>query len=313
MTAEVPVLVIAYNRPDQIRGLIQSLRLARPSRILFAVDGPAPNSNDVSLVQEVLEEIALLDWDCDISVKHDGTHRGLRRSVEGAVSWAFEQTDRIIVLEDDTRPTVEFFKFMNHCLETFARDQTIGHVSGYNKVPPGALTFPKNLFRASRYPESCAWGTWKRAWALYSSDLSEWVQQPAQEIGSFTVSSLAAHCWKINIRDARDEVISTWAYRWTLSLWANSLNCVTPNVNLVSSTGAKFGTHTRTKPTWRELPTSRLIGFPAIESFYPDKDNKADLWLERNVMRATRLGIIRRFMESVGLRFIARVVKRNLG
>jgi hypothetical protein len=310
LSTEIPVLVIAYNRPDQIRGLIQSLRIAKPSKVWFAVDGPSANSQDGTLVQEVLEEIDKLDWECDVLLKYDGIHRGLRRSVEEAVSWAFEQTERLIILEDDTLPTKAFFKFMDQCLEDFAQDQTVGHVSGYNKVPAGALANPEDPFRKSRYPESFAWGTWKRAWRLYSSDLSHWKQLPISDISKFTVSSLAAHCWSINIRDAKDEVISTWAYRWTLSLWANNLSCVTPNVNLVSSTGAKFGTHTRTKPTWQEIPTSEIMDRSENHNVDLQIDDAADHWLEKTTMRATPLGLIRRYAESVGLRLLALQLKR---
>lgn len=305
MSIEAPVLVIAYNRPNQIRGLIHSLKLAQPKQVFFAIDGPLQNSEDEALVREVIEEIALIDWECNVSLKHDGIHRGLRRSVEEAVTWAFEHSDRLIVLEDDTRPTVAFFDFMNRSLETFADDQTIGHISGYNKVPKRALTNPRDPFRKSRYPESFAWGTWKRAWEMYSSDLTNWSSATVKQIGKFTVSPLAALCWSLNIKDANDEVISTWAYRWALSMWANDLKCVTPNANLVSSTGAKHGTHTRTKPTWREIPTSEVEGFASIGHFHVEIDDAADLWLEKVTMRATPLGVVRRYLESLGLRLIA--------
>lgn len=308
---ETTVLVVAYNRPSQIRGLIQSLRLAKPARVLFAVDGALNDYEDESRVRQVLEEIDLVDWECDVLLKHDGIHRGLRRSVESAVSWAFENTDRLIVLEDDTRPTIAFFEFMNRCLELFAEDQTVGHISGYNKVPTNSLTHPEEPFRKSRYPESFAWGTWKRAWRHYGSDLSDWIHLPASEIHNFTVSSLAARSWKINVRDARDEVISTWAYRWTLSLWAENLRCVSPNVNLVSSTGARFGTHTRTKPTWQEIPTGEFKNFSTSARETIQLDNLADLWLEKTTMRATPFGIIRRNLESVGLRMISWSNKRK--
>jgi hypothetical protein len=311
LSTEIPVLVIAYNRPDQVRGLIQSLRIVKPSKVWFAVDGPSGHPEDETRVRKVLEEIDKLDWKCDVALKYDGVHRGLRRSVEEAVSWAFEKTERLIVLEDDTRPTQAFFKFMDHCLEAFANDQSVGHVSGYNKVPARALTHPENPYRKSRYPESFAWGTWKRAWQLYGSNLSGWGALPVSEIGKFTVSQLAARCWRVNIRDARDEVISTWAYRWTLSLWANKLSCVTPNVNLVSSTGSKFGTHTRTKPTWSEIPTSEVVGLSADSHLHCENDDAADLWLEKATMRATPLGLIRRYAESAGLRLLSSLAKKH--
>ena len=36
----VPVLLIAYNRPDTARQVLERIREACPSRFYFAVDGP---------------------------------------------------------------------------------------------------------------------------------------------------------------------------------------------------------------------------------------------------------------------------------
>ena len=36
----VPVLLIAYNRPDTAKQVLERIRVARPARFYFAVDGP---------------------------------------------------------------------------------------------------------------------------------------------------------------------------------------------------------------------------------------------------------------------------------
>jgi hypothetical protein len=123
----------------------------------------------------------------------------------------------------------------------------------------------------------------------------------------FTTSKFASAVWKTNFKDATDEVISTWAYRWTASLWKNGLFCVSPNRNLVSYTGADSGTHTRTRPTWSELPIGDVFGLVASLPNEVKYDRGADAWLERSAMRSSFLGSIRRQLESLGLRFLKRI------
>ena len=61
MATESPVLLLGYNRPNQMRGLIQSLAPLKLKLILFAVDGPkCHRSNDADLVrqtQDLVDEI----------------------------------------------------------------------------------------------------------------------------------------------------------------------------------------------------------------------------------------------------------------
>lgn len=37
---ETPILILGFNRPEDMRRLIEALRLIKPTRIYFAVDGP---------------------------------------------------------------------------------------------------------------------------------------------------------------------------------------------------------------------------------------------------------------------------------
>jgi hypothetical protein len=38
-----PLVLIAYNRPQKVRGLLERLREQRAENIIFAVDGPKAN------------------------------------------------------------------------------------------------------------------------------------------------------------------------------------------------------------------------------------------------------------------------------
>ena len=53
-----PVLLLVYNRPEQMRGLIRSLAALKPKLILLSVDGPKMyRLKDVELVRQTQEMV----------------------------------------------------------------------------------------------------------------------------------------------------------------------------------------------------------------------------------------------------------------
>ena len=75
---EAPVLILAYNRPDQIRGLIDSMRPYAPKSVLVGIDGPRDNSIDKERVQKVIQEVEAINWTDDIQILERNSNLGLR-------------------------------------------------------------------------------------------------------------------------------------------------------------------------------------------------------------------------------------------
>ena len=105
-----PVLIIAFNRPDLVKGLIKRIAFAKPARIFFAVDG-ARNDGDAELVRETQKSISAIDWPCDIKTFFRVENRGCRNAPPEAITWFFENVEAGIVLEDDCYPSPEFLRF----------------------------------------------------------------------------------------------------------------------------------------------------------------------------------------------------------
>jgi hypothetical protein len=293
---DAPVLILAYNRPAQVRGLVDSLRTLRPMKILVGVDGPKDSQADREKVVSVLKEINEINWTDDVEIRSRDINLGIRRAVPDSVGWAIEKYGEAIVLEDDVRPGPEFFQFMNFALRKYRNSEQVGHVSGYNLVPKEFISHPETSIRFSLYPESYAWATWNRAWVNYSDSLDWALQLSSRELTNVVGSWLGAKVWRFNFTDASSDAISTWAYRWVASLWKNKLVSISPNRNISSYTGRDGGTHTRTPGSWKEL------GIESINSLespvFPTIDGKADKWIGKNVFRSSPLGSIRRMAES---------------
>ena len=299
---EAPVLILAYNRPDQIRGLIDSMRPYAPKSVLVGIDGPKGNSIDKERVEKVIKEVEAINWTDDVQILERKSNLGLRLAVPDAVTWAVSKVGRVIVLEDDVRVSKDFFPYINHCLEDYKDEHHIGHISGYNPVPKKFITNPNVRSRASLFPESYAWATWDRAWSRYEDDLSWSRGLGLGQLKELTGSMQAAVVWKMNFSDADSGAISTWAYRWVASLWKNKLLSIAPNVNLVDYQGQTEGTHTKGSRSWAELETEEIMQLePESVPSLKLADALADNWIAKNIFRSTNLGVARRAAESLVL------------
>jgi hypothetical protein len=299
---EAPVLILAYNRPDQIQGLIDSIRPYAPKRVLVGVDGPKNTAIDVEKVRKVVEAVEGINWTDDVQILERKSNLGLRLAVPDAVTWAISIAGRVIVVEDDVRVSKDFFPYMNYCLDKFANEEKVGHISGYNPVPKKFITNPQYRSRTSVFPESYSWATWDRAWSKYEDGLSWAKESSLEDLRELTGSFQAAVVWKMNFSDAESGAISTWAYRWIASLWKNRLHSISPNVNLVDYRGQTEGTHTKGSRSWAELNTDEIMTLESEEASFPKPtDDLADTWIAKNIFRSTNLGVARRAAESLVL------------
>lgn len=156
-----PLLVLAYNRPEKMRNLIDALRPLAPKTLFLAVDGPrAGRPGDEDRVAAVHREIERIDWPTSIETRFRTANLGLRLAVADAVSWALDAHGQAIVIEDDVLPGRHFLPYAEHMLDTHRDDLRVEHVSGYNALPPERLAGGATGSRLSIYPESFAWATW---------------------------------------------------------------------------------------------------------------------------------------------------------
>jgi len=287
-----PLLILAYNRPDKMAGLIDSLRATKPQLVLVVVDGPKPgDAADAARVQAVRDAVRGIDWEAEVRTRFRPVNVGLRASVTDAVSCAVGEYGQVAVIEEDVEPGPAFLPYVEAMLERYRDDRRIAHVSGYNVVPPAQLASTTGS-RLTAYPESIAWATWDRAWALYDDDLGWLQRRPAAQLRAITGRRSAAIRWLQNLRDADAGRISTWAYRWIASMWSAGALCVSPNVNLVRYVGHDEGTHTLTTASWTELPVYEGP-VDALLADEPVLDRAADAWVNRVVFRGTPIGVIR--------------------
>jgi hypothetical protein len=287
---ETPVLLLGYNRPEQMRGLIRSLAAVKPKLILLSVDGPKANRlKDVELVCQTQEMVNEINWNAEIRTRFRESNLGLRRAVVDAVTWANNEFGKVIVLEDDVRAGPQLLDFLNYNLMKYENQRDIAHINGYNLVPNQHLSNPSGPSRMSIYPESYAWATWEKAWSKYDDNMSWAKNVSISELKNICGSTIGALRWKQNFADAAAERIDTWAYRWLASMWEQNWKMISPNRNLSSYHGHSGGTHTRIGAKFNELEIEPI---KCVHN-YPLYDPSADHFIGTSIMGETYWKLIR--------------------
>lgn len=290
---DVPVLVVAFNRPDRLADVLAVLRDVKPTRLYVAVDGPRGHvAGEDERVRTTREQVGAVDWECRVETLFRETNLGCGQGVSGAVSWLFQHEDRGIVLEDDILPDPSFFPFCAALLDRYEADERVWAVSGCSFVPPGAMNATGSSYRFSAVPHIWGWATWRRSWESYRLDARGWRHRlpPRALWAASGRSPWGALYWAGMFEMVARGAIDTWDVQAVLTAFTRGGLTATSNVNLVENVGFGAGsTHTEATPDYL-LPRGHLelpIDHPADVRV----DREADDWTRRHALGATPVGL----------------------
>ena len=115
---DVPVLILFFNRPQQLSQVFEQVRNARPSKLFLYQDGPR-GEHDLPGIKACREVTDQIDWDCKVHRMYQEKNYGCDPSEYISQKWAFSMVDKCIVLEDDDVPSVSFFTFCKEMLDKY--------------------------------------------------------------------------------------------------------------------------------------------------------------------------------------------------
>lgn len=97
---EVPVLLIAFNRPDTTAQVFERIRAAKPKKIYIAIDGAMEaNANDNIQVEQVKSIVQNVDWICEANYRFNEENKGAEVTVSSAIDWVFERKNTQLSLK----------------------------------------------------------------------------------------------------------------------------------------------------------------------------------------------------------------------
>lgn len=293
MSGEPPILVMAFNRPDHLRVLVDRLHEIGPESVYFAVDGARTGkpreAEQVAQCRQMIEDI---DWIPNKSTLFQDANLGCGRGVTTAITWFFANEEAGIILEDDIIPDPTFFPYCAELLDRYQHDQRVFAISGCNFVPAQFQTHPELPYRFSQVPHIWGWATWRDRWSHHRLDISGWQKElPPVELWRRTGRSVSGAAYWASTFEllARGEV-DTWDGQLVLAGMVHQQLTATSNVNLIRNIGFdELATHTREDRN--ELPEPQPIALPLAE-VPVELDERADAWTRRHHFRATPAGMM---------------------
>ena len=152
---DVAVLLIFFVRDDTFAKVFESVRKARPKKLLLWQDGPRANKpSDIEGIMRCRKIAENIDWDCEVHKVYNDKNYGCDPSTFYADKWAFSIVEKCIILEDDQMPSQSFFIYCKELLDKYENDNRISHICGYNTLKDAKWCTDDYLFS---YAGSGAW------------------------------------------------------------------------------------------------------------------------------------------------------------
>lgn len=243
-TNESAILLIFFNRPDLAKKCLDGIR-ATTRRVYISVDGPR-DSSDIEAVNHV--RFIAEEFSCNHNVKLlvRENNLGCKKAVSGAIDWAFEHENQLIILEDDINFGDEFLRTMDVWLDLHRDNKVIFHLNGYNPLPPDKELKSNYL---CRYTHVWGWATWKDRWEHYDRDLSSWEPKNLGNLPGLVGQNLPStffEYWNNLLANCKNG-FDTWDIQWLYSQWLYGGYSLTPGARLTGNLGFDDrATHTRT-------------------------------------------------------------------
>lgn len=297
------VVFCVFNRPDTTKLVWEAIRQAQPRKLLIVADGPrSGKTGEAERCEAVRHIVARPDWPCDVLRLYADANLGCRQRMASGITWAFQQVEEAIVLEDDCLPEPTFFRFCTELLEYYRNETRIMAISGDCFQPANTS---QHSYYFSIFPHIWGWATWRRAWERYDLNMREWPNlRKSGWLKKLLGTPKAFTYWKRVFDIAAAGKINTWDVQWVFSCWRHNGLAVLPRTNLVRNIG--FGAHATHTPAEDGFHCSRPsfpMPFPLRHPTVVEADTDADEHTQRQVYKVHRVGGPSDFIRRTWLKF----------
>ena len=277
------VAFLIFNRPETTARVFETIRQAKPPKLLIVADGPrSDRPDDVENCKAARAIVEQIDWNCEVFRNYSEVNLGCRRRVISGLDWVFEQVEEAIILEDDCLPHPTFFRYCQELLEKYRNDTRIMMISGDN------FQFGRNKteysYYFSRYGHIWGWATWRRSWSLFDDSMQSWPAfDQSNQLPAILNNPQSAANWSVKFEQyyQHNDRITSWAVFWLYSLWFNQGLSIIPNTNLVFNIGFNSGTHTTMKDSDLINVEITAMQFPLVHPEVVQPYIEADNFTER--------------------------------
>lgn len=254
-----PIAVFAYNRPDHLEAMFNSLRGCEGfenSDITIFVDG-SRSERDKPKVEAVRAFVADLNL-ANVSHVFQDRNQGLKESISQGVSALCSQHGRVIVLEDDLDFSPDVLLYFNEALDKYRNYQQVWSVCA---DMPDISDFKQRqqcLFLPTG--NSWGWATWDRAWRHFSLNTPldrRWFNSNTfkQRFGVHGLRDFPAM-----LRQATEGRVDSWFIFWNFAIIRHNGLSVYPPRPLILNRGLTAGTHGSFYNLFAIFPLEKNLG-----------------------------------------------------
>ena len=258
MQADVPLLMISYNRPEKTRRVFEAVRAAAPRRLYLAADGPradVPGDADrCERTRRVLDDVT---WQCEVQRLYQPSNLGCKRGVAAAIDWFLAHEDSGVILEDDCLPHPDFFPYCAELLDQYRDAPEVMMIGGHNDLGTWNAGGVSYLF--SRTTPLWGWATWRRAWARYDPAMTRWGEPEGRAAVRSKMPAAEYNVTSQKFDAVHDGRLDSWGFAWTFAMLVDGGVAAMPTKNLITNIGFDSeATHTRRPSRAGAVPTHSL-------------------------------------------------------
>ncbi|MED5280168.1 MAG: hypothetical protein VYA10_01680 [Verrucomicrobiota bacterium] len=269
MQTEVPILLMAFIRPDLVKRAMERLSKFAPPILYVMGDGPRSES-EASLCEQSRKIAMNPTWECEVIPILNDDNQGVVASFVKGMNIMFSEHEFGIYLEDDIMLSESFYDFAQEILLTYRDDTRIGHVNSTNFIPHYDPKDYEGSYFFSEYAFEWGFATWKRMWDLYDVKMLDWRDVNQKKM-------LGEHCFNSRERKSLKRMFDlhcdnprplAWGYQWLFSCLHNKALAVTPKVNMSLNVGFNRNDSTNTSG---ENPVANPIANCRFPLIHPSK------------------------------------------
>lgn len=245
---KTPIAFIIFNRLDTTIEVFTEIRKVQPERLYLISDGARNDKEgEVKRVDEVRKYVEThVDWPCCIRKNYASGNMGCRDRVASGINWVLEQEEMVIILEDDCKPTEDFFPYAEELLLRYKEDERVMMVSGTNLVKGCQI---QDSYTFSWFPSIWGWATWRRAWRKYDIDIKDWPDLKKNGYFKKYYKPLTYYLMRRDFGKVYRHEKDTWDHQWDYARVSNGGLGIVPCVNMIENLG--FGREDATHTTDR--------------------------------------------------------------
>lgn len=234
--SKLPVLLVAFSKKEQTKTVLAAIEAYRPSKVYIAQDGARiGQSGEAERVAEVRQLLESLSFPCEVHYRFQKRNKGVQVHVEEAITWFFEKEEAGIILEDDTVPTPDFFRYCEDLIVRYREDKRVMMIGGCNL---NLVSEYRYSYFFSTHPLIWGWATWRDRWAKYDASMRTIEQMDGDGSLSLVYADpFRRETERKRIQDLKQGHSTAWDYRWAYTMLAHNGLCAVPAQNLVVNIG----------------------------------------------------------------------------